>query len=164
MEESQSPRLNPLMPELLPQMMPSPQALLAQPCFRCGTSTLVSQEHSITHVPLCNACAAYVSQRSQQRMAEDLLAKRRRDGLLEDAASSKGTRRCPHCGTRRTSTSQDNSEDVIVCNACGMYVKGQGQERAERVEDRSGEGDDSDLTRSGQAHASVDLERAQTGS
>ncbi|CAK5266308.1 unnamed protein product [Mycena citricolor] len=48
MEESEPPRANPLIPELTPQMMPSPQALTARQCSHCGTTTLVWQQHPIT--------------------------------------------------------------------------------------------------------------------
>ncbi|CAK5267053.1 unnamed protein product [Mycena citricolor] len=147
MEESEPPRANPLIPELTPQMMPSPQALTARQCSHCGTTTLVWQQHPITHVPLCDACAVYLSQRSKQRLVDLLLAETRRNGSSEDGVSLEGTIQCPHCGTKRTSPSEENLEEMMVCDACGMYVQVRGQDRTNRVTEGWEEGDDSGITR-----------------
>ncbi|KAJ7062588.1 hypothetical protein C8F01DRAFT_985967 [Mycena amicta] len=110
-------------------------------CSHCAaTTTPLWRRHPETHLPLCNACGLYLTQRGSLRPNVLIEA----DASPSDDAPSSNDHdgdpalTCSHCGTHRTSVWRRSATGERVCNACGVYARLRGRERPLKLRMRKG--------------------------
>eukprot|EP01134_Creolimax_fragrantissima_P004656 CFRG4656T1 len=94
-------------------------AISHEPCINCKTLKSPLWRRDLQGNCLCNACGLYHKAHGTHRPL-----KRAMGSFVRTSASHPmGPMSCSNCGTENTTLWRRNDQNMVVCNACGLYEK-----------------------------------------
>ncbi|KNC81351.1 hypothetical protein SARC_06325 [Sphaeroforma arctica JP610] len=104
---------------LMHNQMDARSAISHEPCVNCKTLKSPLWRRDLQGNCLCNACGLYHKAHGTHRPLKRAMG----SFVRTNATHPMGPMSCSNCGTENTTLWRRNDQNMVVCNACGLYEK-----------------------------------------